>query len=150
MTASKTYPVPENILEQTHLTQEQYEKMYKQSVEDPEGFWGEYASTLDWYTNPTKTKNTHFGADDVSIKWFEDGEINASYNCIDRHLAENAKKVALFWEGDSPEDNEEITYQQLHYEVCKLANGLKKLGVSKGDVLGLSPSSEDSGDWTHQ
>ncbi len=137
MTASKTYPVPDNILEQTHLTQEQYEQMYKKSVEDPEGFWGEYASTLEWYKNPTKTKNTHFGADDVSIKWFEDGEINASYNCIDRHLATNPKKVALYWEGDSPEDCEEITYQQLHYEVCKLANGLKKLGVGKGDRVAV-------------
>ena len=137
MTASKTYPVPDNILEQTHLTQEQYEQMYKKSVEDPEGFWGEYASTLEWYKNPTKTKNTHFGADDVSIKWFEDGEINASYNCIDRHLATNPKKVALYWEGDSPEDSEEITYQQLHYEVCKLANGLKKLGVGKGDRVAV-------------
>ncbi|MBU2976689.1 acetate--CoA ligase [Alteromonas sp. C1M14] len=137
MTASKTYPVPENILENTHLTQEQYDNMYQRSVDDPTGFWGEYASTLDWYTKPTKVKNTHFGADDVSIKWFEDGEINASYNCIDRHLAENAKKVALFWEGDSPEDSEEVTYQQLHYEVCKLANGLKKLGVGKGDRVAI-------------
>lgn len=114
MTASKTYPVPDNILENTHLTQEQYDQMYKRSVEDPEGFWAEYASTLEWYKKPTKTKNTVFGADNVSIKWFEDGEINASYNCIDRHLAKNAKKTALFWEGDSPEDSQEITYQELH------------------------------------
>ena len=96
MTASKIYPVPEDIKASTHLTEEQYFEMYKKSVEDPEGFWGEHASTLDWYTKPTKVKNTHFGADDVSIKWFEDGEINASYNCIDRHLAENAKKTAIF------------------------------------------------------
>ncbi|MBU3024022.1 acetate--CoA ligase [Aestuariibacter sp. A3R04] len=137
MTASKTYPVPQNILDQTHLTKEQYDQMYKRSVEDPTAFWGEYASTLDWYTKPSKVKNTHFGKDDVSIKWFEDGEINASYNCIDRHLAENAKKTALFWEGDSPEDSEEVSYQQLHYEVCKLANGLKKLGVEKGDRVAI-------------
>ena len=137
MTASKTYPVPDNILENTHLTQEQYDQMYKRSVEDPEGFWAEYASTLEWYKKPTKTKNTVFGADNVSIKWFEDGEINASYNCIDRHLAKNAKKTALFWEGDSPEDSQEITYQELHYEVCKLANGLKKLGVGKGDRVAV-------------
>lgn len=137
MTASKIYPVPEDIKASTHLTEEQYFEMYKKSVEDPEGFWGEHASTLDWYTKPTKVKNTHFGADDVSIKWFEDGEINASYNCIDRHLAENAKKTAIFWEGDSPEDSDEISFQQLHYEVCKLANGLKKLGVKKGDRVAI-------------
>ncbi len=137
MTASKTYPVPDAIKENTHLTAEQYESMYKQSVADPEGFWGEYAGTLDWYTAPTKIESTHFGEKDVSIKWFEDGEINASYNCIDRHLAENAKKTAIFWEGDSPENDETITYQQLHYEVCKLANGLKKLGVGKGDRVAV-------------
>ena len=137
MTASKIYPVPESIKASTHLTQEQYDQMYKQSVDDPEGFWGEYASTLDWYTKPTKVKNTTFDPSTVSIKWFEDGEINASYNCIDRHLAEHAKKTALFWEGDSPEDSEEISYQQLHYEVCKLANGLKKLGVGKGDRVAI-------------
>ncbi|TPV56522.1 acetate--CoA ligase [Aestuariibacter sp. GS-14] len=137
MTASKIYPVPESIKASTHLTQEQYEQMYKQSVDDPDGFWGEYASTLDWYTKPTKVKNTTFDPHSVSIKWFEDGEINASYNCIDRHLAKHAKKTALFWEGDSPEDSETISYQQLHYEVCKLANGLKKLGVGKGDRVAV-------------
>lgn len=137
MTASKTYPVPDSIKQNTHLTQEQYEQMYKQSVEDPSGFWAQYADTLDWYTTPTKVKNTTFDPHSVSIKWFEDGELNASYNCIDRHLATKAKKTALFWEGDSPEDSEEITYQQLHYEVCKLANGLKKLGVQKGDRVAV-------------
>ena len=137
MTATKTYPVPEQIKQSTHLDEAQYTQMYKESVEDPSGFWGKHAEFLDWYTKPSKVKNTHFGKDDVSIKWFEDGEINASYNCIDRHLAKDAKKVALYWEGDSPEDNEEITYQQLHYEVCKLANGLKKLGVGKGDRVAI-------------
>lgn len=137
MTASKTYPVPDSIKQNTHLTQEQYEEMYKQSVEDPSGFWAKYADTLDWYTTPTKVKNTTFDPHSVSIKWFEDGELNASYNCIDRHLATKAKKTALFWEGDSPDDSEEITYQQLHYEVCKLANGLKKLGVQKGDRVAV-------------
>jgi len=137
MTASKIYPVPEDIKASTHLTDEQYLEMYKQSVDDPEGFWGEYASTLDWYTKPTKVKNTTFDPHSVSIKWFEDGEINASYNCIDRHLATNAKKTAIFWEGDSPGDSEEISFQQLHYEVCKLANGLKKLGVQKGDRVAV-------------
>ena len=119
MSASKTYPVPENILQSTHLTASQYDEMYKQSVEQPEAFWAEHASMLEWYQKPTKIKNTMFGENDVSIKWFEDGELNASYNCIDRHLADNATKVAYHWEGDSPEDSQDITYQQVHYEVCK-------------------------------
>merc|ERR1712137_531007 len=137
MTASKTYPVPENILQSTHLTATQYDEMYKQSVEQPEKFWAEHASMLEWYQKPTKIKNTMFGENDVSIKWFEDGELNASYNCIDRHLADNATKVAFHWEGDSPEDSQDITYQQVHYEVCKLANALKKLGVEKGDRVAI-------------
>ena len=92
MSASKTYPVPENILQSTHLNASQYDAMYKQSVEAPEAFWAEHSSILEWYQKPTKIKNTFFGENDVSIKWFEDGELNASYNCIDRHLAKNATK----------------------------------------------------------
>ncbi|MDM7862335.1 acetate--CoA ligase [Alteromonas sp. ASW11-36] len=134
---AKTYPVPEAIKADTLLTNEQYLEMYQQSVSDPEAFWGEHAAMLDWFKAPTKVKDTSFASDNLYIKWFEDGELNASYNCIDRHLAKNAKKTAILWEGDSPEDSEVITYQQLHYEVCKLANGLKKLGVGKGDRVAL-------------
>ncbi|MDB2331178.1 acetate--CoA ligase [Alteromonas sp.] len=137
MTASKTYPVPDSILQSTHLTAAQYDEMYQQSIDNPDAFWGEHASMLEWYSKPTKVQNTHFGADDVSIKWFEDGSLNASYNCIDRHLAKHATKVAYYWEGDSPEDSQEVTYQQVHYEVCKLANALKKMGVTKGDRVAI-------------
>jgi acetyl-CoA synthetase len=111
--------------------------MYKQSVEQPESFWAEHASLLEWYKKPTKIKNTMFGESDVSIKWFEDGALNASYNCIDRHLADNATKVAFHWEGDSPSDSQDITYQEVHYEVCKLANALKEMGVTKGDRIAI-------------
>ncbi|WP_421132526.1 acetate--CoA ligase [Alteromonas sp. A079] len=137
MTASKTYPVPDSILQSTHLTAAQYDEMYQQSIDNPDAFWGEHASMLEWYSAPTKVQNTHFGANDVSIKWFEDGSLNASYNCIDRHLAKHATKVAYYWEGDSPEDSQEVTYQQVHYEVCKLANALKKMGVTKGDRVAI-------------
>lgn len=137
MTASKTYPVPESIKQNTLLTEKEYAQMYQESVDDPEGFWAKHADSLDWYTPPTKIKNTSFGPGDVSIKWFEDGVINASYNCIDRHLAKDGKKVAMYWEGDSPDDSEAITFEQLHYEVCKLANGLKALGVEKGDRVAI-------------
>jgi len=134
---AKTYPVPEELTQGTHFSDEDYLAMYKESVTDPEGFWGKQAELLDWYTKPTIIKNTNFAPDSCEIKWFEDGQLNASYNCIDRHLEENAKKVAIYWEGDSPEDEEKVTYQQLHYEVCKLANGLKKLGVEKGDRVAI-------------
>jgi len=137
MTASKTYPVPDSILQSTHLTAAQYDEMYQQSIDNPDAFWGEHASMLEWYSAPTKVQNTHFGANDVSIQWFEDGSLNASYNCIDRHLAKHATKVAYYWEGDSPEDSQEVTYQQVHYEVCKLANALKKMGVTKGDRVAI-------------
>ncbi|WP_100643698.1 acetate--CoA ligase [Alteromonas facilis] len=133
----KTYPVPDSIKANTLMTNEQYLEMYQRSVSDPEAFWAEQASILEWYKKPSIIKNTSFASDNVSIKWFEDGELNASYNCIDRHLEKNAKKTAILWEGDTPGNEEVITYQQLHYEVCKLANGLKKLGVGKGDRVAL-------------
>lgn len=133
----KTYPVPETLLQSPHFSDEDYQAMYKASVDDPDAFWRSQIDELDWYTQPTVMKNTNFSQDNCEIKWFEDGTLNASYNCIDRHLEANAKKTAIFWEGDSPEDSEKVTYQQLHYEVCKLANGLKKLGVTKGDRVAI-------------
>ncbi|MDO6568280.1 acetate--CoA ligase [Alteromonas sp. 1_MG-2023] len=137
MTASKVFSVPDAIKSTTHLTDAQYAEMYANSVAHPEAFWAEHASSLEWFKKPTKVKNTHFGDNDVSIKWFEDGELNASYNCIDRHLATNADKVAIHWEGDSPENSQDITFQEVHDEVCKLANALKSLGVTKGDRVAI-------------
>lgn len=137
MSAKKLYPVPESYKENTLLTPEQYETMYQQSVNDPDAFWAEQMTQIEWYKKPTIIKNTTFDASTLSIKWFEDGELNVSYNCIDRHLATRAKKTALFWEGDSPSNSQKVSYQELHYEVCKLANGLKKLGVEKGDRVAL-------------
>jgi len=137
MSAKKLYPVPESYKKDTLLTPEQYDAMYEQSVNDPDAFWAEQMTQIDWYKTPTIIKNTTFDPKELSIKWFEDGELNVSYNCIDRHLATRAKKTALFWEGDNPNDSQKVSYQELHYEVCKLANGLKKLGVKKGDRVAL-------------
>lgn len=109
----KTYPVPEALKESTLLTDEQYLEMYQRSITDPEGFWSEQSSLLEWYKQPTKVKNTSFDPSDISIKWFEDGELNASYNCIDKHLATDAKKTAILWEGDSPDNSEKVSYQQI-------------------------------------
>jgi acetyl-CoA synthetase len=131
------YPVPTTLTKGTHFSDADYKAMYQASVDDPDKFWASQIEELDWFKTPTIIKNTNFSPDSCEIKWFEDGELNASYNCIDRHLKDNAKKTAIFWEGDSPDNSEKVSYQQLHYEVCKLANGLKKLGVKKGDCVAI-------------
>lgn len=102
------------------------------SQENSENFWKKQAERLDWMKTPTKIKNTSF-KHPVSIKWFEDGELNVTVNCIDRHLKNNANRVAIIWEGDNPAESKKITYQELHDEVCKMANVLKKHGVKKSD-----------------
>ena len=131
------YPVPAHIKSSALVYNEKYNTMYKQSIEDPEGFWAEHGKRLDWFTPYSKVKNTSFDKGHINIKWYEDGYLNASYNCIDRHLKTKADKVALIWEGDDPSQSENITYQQLHDEVAKFANGLKKLGVKKGDRVAI-------------
>ncbi|MBU3018909.1 acetate--CoA ligase [Paraglaciecola agarilytica] len=135
--SQQIYPVPARAKEQSHLTPQDYARMYAQSVEDPETFWAEQAKSLDWVTAPTKIKNTSFDAHNVSIKWFEDGELNVTYNCIDRHLATRGHVTAFIWEGDDPHSHDIITYHRLHDEVAKIANGLRKLGVGKGDRVAI-------------
>jgi acetyl-CoA synthetase len=107
--------------------------MYAASIANPDAFWAEQAKMLDWYKAPTKIKNTSYAPDNVSIKWFEDGILNVAYNCIDRHLKTRANQVAIIWEGDEPTDDKTITYQQLHDEVCRMANILRLRNVKKGD-----------------
>ncbi|OHU88619.1 MULTISPECIES: acetate--CoA ligase [Pseudoalteromonas] len=131
------YPVPEAFKNNALIDNDKYNTLYKQSIEDPQGFWAEHGQRLAWSKPYTQVKNTSFDKGHISIKWFEDGQLNASYNCIDRHLENKADKVALIWEGDNPAHSEHITYQQLHDEVAKLANGLKKLGVGKGDRVAI-------------
>ena len=114
------------------IDDEKYQKWYKQSVSSPEKFWGKHGKRIDWFTPFTKVKNTSFEGD-VSIKWFEDGVTNVSYNCIDRHLKKRGDQVAIIWEGDNPYDDKKITYNELYEQVCKLANVLKSNGVKKGD-----------------
>ena len=109
-----------------------YEAWYKESVENPDAFWGEHGKRIDWFKPYSKVKNTSFEGN-VSIKWFEDGELNVSYNCLDRHLEKRGDQVAIIWEGDDPKDDRKITYRELHADVCKLANVLKSRGVKKGD-----------------
>lgn len=122
---------PENA-ENAYCTLDQYEEKYAQSIKDPDGFWRDMSSRIDWY-RPFKTVRNASFKDDVSIKWFEGGTLNASANCIDRHLPEKANDVAIIWEGDNPAYHHSITYQQLYAHVCRFANVLKHLGVQKGD-----------------
>ena len=131
------YPIPSSVKESAIINEEKYLELYKWSLDDPESFWKEQGQRLDWFKPYTTAKNTSFDKGHVDIKWYEDGQLNASYNCIDRHLKDKADKVALIWEGDNPEAVEHITYQKLHDEVCKLANGLRKLGVKKGDCVAI-------------
>ena len=128
------YAPPANVAEMAHANAETYARLYEQSVTDPEGFWGEHGKRLDWIRPYTKVKNTSFDYDNISIKWFEDGTLNVSANCIDRHLETRGDQTAIIWEPDSPEDEaQHITYKDLHREVSVFANVLKELGVGKGD-----------------
>ncbi|MGS3137358.1 acetate--CoA ligase [Aeromonas sanarellii] len=137
MSESKVYPVKAHIGNGALLDKEGYEAMYKASVQDPDAFWGEQGRILDWMTPYTRVKNTSYDPGHVSIKWYEDGLLNVSANCLDRHLSERGDKVAIIWEGDSPAEDRKITYRELHLEVCKFANVLKAQGVKRGDMVCL-------------
>jgi acetyl-CoA synthetase len=133
MSDEKVYNVPAEWAARAFIDNETYLSQYKRSVEDPSGFWGEAGKRIDWIRPYTKVKNTSYDPHNVFIKWYEDGTLNASYNCIDRHLKTRADQVAIIWEGDDPTHDETITYRQLHERVCKFANVLKANGVKKGD-----------------
>ena len=131
------HPVKDNILQQTHADNDTYLSMYQESVNDPQGFWAKHGKIVDWIKPFTQVKNTSFEPGNISIKWFEDGQLNVSANCIDRHLAERGDDVAIIWEGDNPKDDAHITFNQLHDKVCRFSNVLKAQGVKKGDVVCL-------------
>ena len=131
--SDKVYPVSPQWAEGAYVNAEAYQAMYDRSVSDPEGFWSEAGQRLKWMTPFTRAKNTTFGPGPVDIRWFEDGTLNVSANCIDRHLATRGDQVAIIWEGDNPNDSECITYRQLSERVQRFANVMKKHGVKKGD-----------------
>jgi acetyl-CoA synthetase len=135
--SDKTYSVPALWKKRALVDKAGYEKMYAESVKAPEKFWAKHAKRLDWFKAPTKIKNTSFAYDNVSIKWFEDGLLNVSHNCIDRHLKKRANQTAIIWEGDNPYDDKKITYAELHANVCRFANVMKAHGVKKGDRVTL-------------
>lgn len=131
--SDKVYAVPQAWAERAYANDQSYNAMYQRSISDPEGFWSEAGKRLHWITPYTRAKNTSFAPGNVDIRWFEDGTLNVSANCIDRHVESRGDKVAIIWEGDNPNESEEITYRQLHERVQRFANVLKKLGVKKGD-----------------
>ncbi|MDH5572657.1 MAG: acetate--CoA ligase [Gammaproteobacteria bacterium] len=132
MSDEKLYPVPANIASMAHINEESYNTLYKQSVDDPAGFWAKQAKDfLSWYKPWDKTLDWDYNKG--LIRWFEGGKLNVSYNCIDRHLEKRADQVAIIWESDNPDVDKKITYRELHQEVSRLANVLKNRGVKKGD-----------------
>ncbi len=123
-----------NNLKNPFLSFEDYKKEYNRSINEPESFWNEKADSLNWIKRFSKIKESKF-TDEVSIKWFSDGTLNVAYNCLDRHLKKNGEKIAIIWESDDPNESRKISYNQLFKEVCRFANGLKSLGVKKGDRI---------------
>ena len=131
---SDLYPVKPEFAAKARIGKADYQRLYRESVEDPEGFWRKAAERLDWYRKPTVIKDVSYDLDDFRIRWFADGELNVSVNCLDRQLATRGDKVALVFEPDSPDTPaQKVTYRQLYERVCKLANALRNLGVAKGD-----------------
>ena len=120
-------------LEYAKVNEEKYSSMYDHSLQNNDEFWAEQAQRVDWINKFTKIKNVKYSKDDVSIKWFEDGNLNVSYNCIDRHAKSNPDRIAIIWEGDDPNETKKITYKELLLKVSRAANVLKKIGVKKGD-----------------
>ncbi len=115
---------------------EEYDRMYRRSIDDPEGFWGDIAETFEWKRKWSKVRESTFDAP-VSIKWFIDGKTNVSVNCLDRHLETRGDQTAIIWEGNTPGEDSKLTYRELHEKVCKLANALKSIGITKGDRVSI-------------
>jgi len=130
--SGKTYKVQAAWKKNALIDNDGYLNMYKQSVKDPDKFWGKHGKRIDWFKPYKKVKNTSFSGN-VSIKWFEDGTTNVCYNCVDRHLKKRGTQTALIWEGDNPFDDKKITYNELYEQVCRLSNVMKANGVKKGD-----------------
>ena len=135
MSEAEVFPVPAELAKSAWVDNDTYLEMYQASVTDPDAFWGEHGKRIDWIKPYTKVKDVNFTIPDVAIKWFHDGTLNASVNCIDRHLDTRGDQTAIIWEGDDPDTSKHITYAELHAEVCKLANAMRARGVKKGSVV---------------
>src|SRR5690606_37555963 len=135
MSNGQIYPVSSDFARQAWANEETYERMYQESIENPEEFWRQHGTRIDWMKPYTKVKDVDFSRDNLQIRWFYDGTLNASVSCLDRHLPERAQQTAIIWEGDDPGTDAHITYQDLFERVCRFANALRAQGVGKGDVV---------------
>ncbi len=135
--SQKIHKVPGDFAAHALIKREDYERLYPESIADPTAFWGREGKRIDWIKPYTRVKDVSYDASDLHIRWYFDGQLNVSANCLDRHLATRGDKTAIIWEGDDPRLSEHITYRQLHERVCRCANALKSLGVQKGDVVTL-------------
>ena len=134
---SKLYPVKPEFAATARVRQQDYARLYAESIADPDGFWARVGQRVDWIKSPTRIKDVSFDPKNLHIRWYEDGTLNVAANCLDRHLAERGDKVAIIFEGDDPAESRSLTYRELHAEVCKFANTLKHLGVVKGDRVAI-------------
>jgi acetyl-CoA synthetase len=132
---SRIYKVDEEQASRARIGKREYQETYRRSIEDNEGYWAEQAPRLDWMRPFTKVKDVSWAKDDLHIRWFHDGALNACYNCVDRHLERHGNDVAIIWEADDPVRDLKVTYRELHERVCRFANVLKKLGAKKGDRI---------------
>ena len=132
-TQDTIFPVPDAFARNAWVDADGYRRDYERSLRKPDEFWRERARYLEWFRAPTRIRDVSYGPGEVQIRWFEDGVLNASVNCLDRHLATRGAQPAILWEGDDPSEHRALTYRELHAEVCRLANGLKSLGVKRGD-----------------
>ncbi len=130
---TKLYQVPAEFAARTRIRREDYDRLYDESVRDPDGFWARMGERINWIRPYTRVKDVSYDAANFHIRWYEDGQLNVAANCLDRHLATRGDKTAILWEGDNPDESTRITYRELYHKVCKLANALKALGVQKGD-----------------
>ena len=133
MTKPQLFAPSEETVSQAHIDAAGYEALYAQSLEDNDSFWAEHARRIDWMKPFTTISDVSYNKPDVHIKWFEDGTLNASANCLDRHLEKRGDQTAIIWEGDDPADSKHITYKEMHADVCRFANALKARGIKKGD-----------------
>ena len=130
---SSLHKVPPAFAAAARVGRDDYERLYRESLADPQAFWGRQAARIDWIRPPTRVKDTSFALEDFHIRWYDDGQLNVSVNCLDRHLEKRGDKTAIVFEGDDPKNSRKLTYRELHARVCRAANALKSLGVRKGE-----------------
>ena len=135
MTNKDLYVPSSDIIKNSHANKAEYERMYEESITSPEKFWEKHGKRIDWMKPYTKIRDVSYNKEDLHIRWYEDGALNASYNCLDRHLETRGNNTAIIWEGDDPNESKHISYNELHEQVCKFSNVLLNAGAKKGDRI---------------